>query len=181
MKSEVEKKDFLKAVVPSALLVKLVLRLEGMRKRLLIFTALQFLIATIGIFFISRESTKWMSGLLAVVGIGSVLGPLAIIRFEIFKLRVANRVGEGEINNFYPPAFAEWLAVLIKAPAMRDAFVGDLEEEFQRDLASFGLNRARRFYWARTLRSIVPLLWHAAKRLGIAAFAFAGLKKWIGL
>ena len=51
------------------------------------------------------------------------------------------------------------LTTLLK-PARAEAVVGDLNEHFTRDYEEFGYNRATRLYWARTLRSLWPLLWH---------------------
>jgi hypothetical protein len=45
--------------------------------------------------------------------------------------------------------------------AHAEAVVGDLNEHFTRDYEKFGYNRAVRLYWARTLRSVAPLLWRA--------------------
>jgi hypothetical protein len=68
-----------------------------------------------------------------------------------------------------PPALAEWLVALIVPRRRADAVLGDLEERFQRDAASRGLRRARLRYWAEALRSVGPIVWIKAKRLGFLA------------
>jgi hypothetical protein len=60
-----------------------------------------------------------------------------------------------------PPGFAEFMLTTLLKPARAEAVVGDLNAHFTRDYAKFGYNRAARFYWARTLRSLWPLLWRA--------------------
>jgi hypothetical protein len=66
-----------------------------------------------------------------------------------------------------PPGLAEWLVALIVPRA--DAMLGDLEERFQRNVVSRGLQRARALYWAEALRSIGPVLWMRAKQFGVLA------------
>jgi hypothetical protein len=70
---------------------------------------------------------------------------------------------------YRPPATAEWVLTFLAPPRRVEALLGDLEESFHRDCAARGIRRAAWLYWARSLRSIAPLLWMAAKRAGVAA------------
>lgn len=87
-----------------------------------------------------------------------------------------------KILNCKPPAIAETVIMMLAKDAKSCAAnIGDMEEQFHIDAARYGVRRARRMYWAQTLRSIEPLAWQAVKRLGVAAAALAGAKKWLGL
>jgi hypothetical protein len=68
-----------------------------------------------------------------------------------------------------PPGLAEWLVALIVPRRRADAVLGDLEERFHRHVTLRSLQRARVLYWAEALRSIGPILWIKAKRLGFLA------------
>ena len=80
-----------------------------------------------------------------------------------------------------PPAFAEWLIMIISKPELREGRVGDQEERFDENRKRFGLKRARRLYWTYVFETTGPLILPALKRLGLYTLALAGLKKWIGL
>jgi len=64
-------------------------------------------------------------------------------------------------NELDPPKFAEFLLIALSSPSRGDAMVGDLTEDFTRECKEFGRDRAVRLYWARTLRSLWPLMRHA--------------------
>jgi hypothetical protein len=66
-----------------------------------------------------------------------------------------------------PPGFAEWLLVLIIP--RRSAQLGCLEERFHRHVDTRGLRRTRALYWAEVMRSILPILWTKARKLGVIA------------
>jgi hypothetical protein len=68
-----------------------------------------------------------------------------------------------------PPAYAEWVVALLAPRRTADALLGDLEEQFHRNRSTRGLRRARWLYRAQVLNSIAPLLWAAAKRIGVVA------------
>jgi hypothetical protein len=68
-----------------------------------------------------------------------------------------------------PPGIAEWLVALVVAKRSSDGLLGDLEERFHRHVETRGLQRAQWLYWAEALRSIAPILWTKAKRLGMIA------------
>jgi predicted DNA-binding protein (UPF0251 family) len=61
-------------------------------------------------------------------------------------------------DNQNPPQLAELLLLLFAMTHHAEAQVGDLNERFTRDCEDIGRDRAVRLYWARTLRSLWPLL-----------------------
>jgi hypothetical protein len=61
-----------------------------------------------------------------------------------------------------PPKPAEFLFQALADPADAEAALGDLDECFHRDCLEFGSERARRRYWGRVFRSLLPLLRRAA-------------------
>jgi hypothetical protein len=60
-----------------------------------------------------------------------------------------------------PPKIAEFLLTSFMKPSHAEAVMGDLNEHFALDCEQLGPKRAARLYWARTLRSLWPLLWRA--------------------
>jgi hypothetical protein len=68
---------------------------------------------------------------------------------------------EHEQTRIDPPGIAEFLLTALLKPSQADALTGDLNEHFARDCEKSGRRRAVRLYWARTLRSLWPLLWRA--------------------
>jgi hypothetical protein len=75
-----------------------------------------------------------------------------------------------------PSATAEFLLKLCATSKRADAALGDMNERFARDYLEFGEARARRLYWAQTLRSLLPLLIQALRR-GVAWVAVADALK----
>jgi hypothetical protein len=61
-----------------------------------------------------------------------------------------------------PPKLAEFVLTAFATSAKREAIRGDLAEIFARECCQLGAARAKRLYWARTLRSLAPLLCRAA-------------------
>ncbi len=57
-----------------------------------------------------------------------------------------------------PPKIAEFLLTALATSRAAEAMVGDLTERFADECEKFGHQRAVRLYWARTLRSLWPLL-----------------------
>jgi hypothetical protein len=55
-----------------------------------------------------------------------------------------------------PPKIAEFILMVLASNA--EAMLGDLNERFTDDCQRIGKRRATRLYWARTLRSIGPIL-----------------------
>jgi hypothetical protein len=61
-------------------------------------------------------------------------------------------------NNRHPPKLAEFLLIAFAATRHAEAQIGDLNERFADECKKLGRDRAVRLYWARTLRSLWPLL-----------------------
>jgi hypothetical protein len=61
-------------------------------------------------------------------------------------------------NKLEPPKIAEFLLTALAANRQAEAMTGDLNERFADECEKFGRQRAVRLYWARTLRSLWPLL-----------------------
>ena len=61
-------------------------------------------------------------------------------------------------NKLDPPKIAEFLLTALSSPSRGEAMVGDLNECFAEEREKFGRDRAVRLYWARTVRSLWPLL-----------------------
>jgi hypothetical protein len=61
-----------------------------------------------------------------------------------------------------PPKWAEFFLTALACSPHAEAAIGDLNEQFAGESEQFGATRAGRLYWARTARSIVPLLLRAA-------------------
>jgi len=57
-----------------------------------------------------------------------------------------------------PPMWAEFLLTMLLKPSHVEAVTGDLNERFTDECEKFGRLRAVRLYWARTLRSLWPML-----------------------
>jgi hypothetical protein len=57
-----------------------------------------------------------------------------------------------------PPKLAEFLLTALATTRAAEAMIGDLNERFADECKKFGRDRAVRLYWARTLRSLWPLL-----------------------
>jgi len=74
-----------------------------------------------------------------------------------------------------PPAFAQFLLRLLIKPSHCEGAIGDIDEQFRRDISNYGITRARRLYWAETIRTIWPLVVPALKRL-----AKYGAAVWLG-
>jgi hypothetical protein len=63
-----------------------------------------------------------------------------------------------------PPRIAEFCLALLLTKAHGDAVIGDLGENFEKDRERYGVERARRMYWGRILKSLLPLLKRWAER-----------------
>jgi hypothetical protein len=77
-------------------------------------------------------------------------------------------------DNLDPPKIAEFLLTALLKPSHADAVTGDLNEHFTRERNELSRDRAVRLYWARTLRSLWPLLRRAigkALRWGVVIAA----------
>jgi hypothetical protein len=67
-------------------------------------------------------------------------------------------VGSTKADNHNPPKLAEFLLIALSSPSRGESMIGDLKERFAREFQELGRDRAVRLYWARTLRSLWPLL-----------------------
>jgi hypothetical protein len=65
-----------------------------------------------------------------------------------------------------PPAFAEFLISYLAPKDSAQAFLGDLQEIFQKNAGRFGEGQARRKYWIQVAISFGPLVWQWLKRVG---------------
>jgi hypothetical protein len=85
---------------------------------------------------------------------------------EIFSEAIRQNVNAGTATQDHrePPKIAEFLLTALLSRARADALTGDLEERFTRDCEELGRRRAVRLYWARTLRSLWPLLRRATAK-----------------
>ncbi len=71
---------------------------------------------------------------------------------------------------------AEFLLTMLATTPGAEAMIGDLSEHFTCECREFGRGRAVRLYWARTLRSLPPLVWRA-----IGNVVVASVKRFFGL
>jgi hypothetical protein len=71
---------------------------------------------------------------------------------------------------------AEFLLTVFATTRSADAMIGDLNERFTGECREFGRDRTVRLYWARTLRSLPPLVWRAIGKVVVAA-----VKRFFGL
>jgi hypothetical protein len=61
-------------------------------------------------------------------------------------------------DNREPPRIAEFLLTALATTPRAESMVGDLNERFADECKKLGRDSAVRLYWARTLRSLWPLL-----------------------
>ncbi len=74
-------------------------------------------------------------------------------------------MGSRMIHPAHPPAIAQHLlAVCVRSREMREAVIGDLQEEFAHICAIRDRRAAARWYVAQTTRSVPLLLWWRAVR-----------------
>jgi hypothetical protein len=63
-----------------------------------------------------------------------------------------------------PPLIAELLVRMVTRPDRKEHIIGDLYEEFEKDL-ELRPDRAHYLYWANAFGSIRPSIWSALRRL----------------
>jgi hypothetical protein len=73
---------------------------------------------------------------------------------------------EGACKAASPPRVAALMLSFIAPTNSAQAFLGDLEEMFQKNVERFGEQQARRTYWSQVAGSFGPLLWEWLKRVG---------------
>ncbi len=86
-----------------------------------------------------------------------------------------------DTTKLYPPELAEFLLVTLSSPSHGDAVVGDLNERFTAECKKLGRQRAIRLYWARTLRTLGPLLLRAVHKVLKWGVILAAAKRLTGL
>jgi hypothetical protein len=92
-----------------------------------------------------------------------------------------SRSNRGELASTEPPALAEFIVALFAKAKQHKALLGDLEEKFRAALiGGCSLPRARRLYWAETLRSVCPLAWEKLKGIGFFGLIVAAARKLLG-
>jgi hypothetical protein len=79
-----------------------------------------------------------------------------------------------------PPRAAELLIRAVIPKRNREALLGDLDEIFGEDCASFGARRARLRYWGNVLSSLRPLAWSIFKKIRALALLEAARKTFFG-
>jgi hypothetical protein len=84
---------------------------------------------------------------------------------------------DSSVEPMEPPWFAELIFRFLAKPKSRDALLGDLEEQFSRNVKRFGYQRACRFYWTDALSSVLPLIVQQLKRIGVWGLLAACLKR----
>lgn len=81
---------------------------------------------------------------------------------------VTSRFGEADgISPESPPKVAEFLLRLFVASRDVDVVVGDLEEQYHKDMTKVGALRARRKYYTEAARSILSALWEIVEAAGL--------------
>lgn len=65
-----------------------------------------------------------------------------------------------------PPFLAEFVVSFLAPEKSAQAFLGDLQEIFHKNVDRFGEQQARRKYWLQVASSVGPLLWLWLKRIG---------------
>ena len=71
--------------------------------------------------------------------------------------------------------------MLVTKKESREEIIGSYEEIYRNNCMKFGVKRANLLYWVELRDSAMPFLLRAIERLGIAAAAIAGFRKWTGL
>ena len=79
-------------------------------------------------------------------------------RRHIFIDETGDQTDAAVPNNCDPPQIAEFLLTVFASSSRAEAAIGDLNERFAGECREMGRRRAVRLYWARTLRSMWPLL-----------------------
>jgi hypothetical protein len=123
----------------------------------------------------TTDASIWLTLFIFVVMLPS---SFALMYPDVHLRRDADRIqadADGKLQSgsqggpLNPPAIAEWLVTLIIPKRRSESLLGDLAERFHRHVETCGLRRARALYWAEALRSILPILLSAAKKLGVIA------------
>ena len=89
-----------------------------------------------------------------------LLGHRASIRAVLARRHAYNNAQNDLVaqDDDVPPKLAEFLLTGLATSRAAEAMIGDLNERFADECKKLGRDRAARLYWARTLRSLWPLL-----------------------
>jgi hypothetical protein len=98
-----------------------------------------------------------------ILGVGSTLliSSTVLFAYGIYgQIRADKMAGTAASvpKGLDPPGVAEFLLTMLATTRYSEAVVGDLNERFAGECKEIGRDRAVRLYWARTLRSLWPLL-----------------------
>lgn len=107
--------------------------------------------------------------IITIVIVFSIL--LGNISFDYFSLVYFGKEITRKSNK--PPKLAEYLVYFLVPRKNRDAFLGDLDEDFQEIRKKFGLRKAKFHYWFQVLRSIPPLIGESALKMVVASITKA--------
>jgi len=66
-----------------------------------------------------------------------------------------------------PPQMAEWLFAMFAPRRSVGMQLGDLQEMYEKDSTRFGVQRAKRLYWTRVIRSTAPAIAQKVKKIGL--------------
>jgi hypothetical protein len=122
----------------------------------------------------AREDYKVLSATLAEFERSRVSGAEAEIRkLSLKELDILIDIGQlPPVSKEVTPKGLDFVLCLLLTREQEDAVLGDLAERFDRDVKELGPDRARRRYYGRGLRSLLPLLWRMISRgLRLAVFA----------
>jgi hypothetical protein len=91
---------------------------------------------------------------------------------SIRRIIAEDEAWDAALSKINPPLAAECLIALVMSDRRAEGLLGDLSERFYRYVKTRGLRHAQALYWADVVRSIFPIVWAKAKKLGaIAAIA----------
>lgn len=79
-----------------------------------------------------------------------------------------------------PPPAAEFIFSALLPKKGREFLLGDMDERFSSDCERFGVERARRRYWASVINSVIPLLWKRTKKIRALAYLEVARKALLG-
>jgi hypothetical protein len=113
-----------------------------------------------------RTLAKWSGDVSDIKNLEQFSRVFAANLFAAVSRHAQSKLCTTEPNELDPPNFAEFLLIAFSSLSRGDAMIGDLNEHFDRECEKLGRRRAVWRYWARTLRSLWPLLWRKAVKWG---------------
>jgi hypothetical protein len=119
----------------------------------------------------AAEANRWHDAIAPIVGRNiEIAGRNICLEVASTEVTAGSAALPVTIPKTEPPRVAELLVCCLGGPKKRyrRALFDDFDEDFQCDLSKgMTVDRARRRYWGRALRSIGPQLWALAKQIGI--------------